>query len=162
MAPCFLVLAGCHQVMPTILVNSSGTDIVVRYVMLRWEIEPGKLARCRFDSDPPLVASTVVSGSNWSKAKWAPIENARFDREICAAEHAVKAGTSVWIETNGICSDYQKFQKRNPALRPTLESLVVAFPTGRIELRSWDVAKPFKRRSGGACIFDVGHAEAAR
>lgn len=145
----------CEYVNPSILVNDTGADVEVRYEMYRYEIAPGKLAQCRFDSDPVRVAPTVVSGSSWRKATWEPLENARYDRDTCAVEQVVKAGTSVWIETNGLCNDYRKYLERNPALRPTVPSLTVVSSAHKIELKGWEVASAFEQRSGGACILSL-------
>ena len=64
-APCLLVLTSCHEVIPSIFVNDSSAEGVVRYTMLRWEIAPGVLPKCRFDSDPERYVETVVSARNW-------------------------------------------------------------------------------------------------
>ena len=151
-----LTLASCVDVSPTIFVNGSAAEVKIRYVMARELIAPGQLTHCRFEMSPPRVATSVVSGRDYIKAEWAYVDNAQFDERICAVDYAVKPGTSIWIELNGFCSDYGKYLKVNPALHPSLESFAFTSPSRSIELRGWDVAKAFKRRSGGACIYNVG------
>jgi len=151
-----LTLASCVDVSPTIFVNGSAAEVKIRYVMTREMIAPGQPAHCSFELSPPRVATSVVSGRDYIKAEWAYVDNAQFDERICAVDYAVKPGTSIWIELNGFCSDYGKYLKVNPALHPSLESFAFTSPSRSIELRGWDVARAFKRRSGGACIYAVG------
>jgi hypothetical protein len=144
---------------PSILVNDSGAEVVVRYTMHRWEIAPGVLAKCRFpSSDQKSFASTVVTAHDWREAPWgAPVEGARYNWETCEAEQTLKPGTSVVIEINGACSDYEKYLKRNPTLGPTVESFALTSPAGNIELHGFEVARAFKMQRG-ACFFSVSRA----
>jgi len=157
-ALCLCALTSCQQFIPSIIVNDSKADVVVRYVMHRWEIAPGRLMNCPFVSDPIRGASTVVSARNWRDAQWEKVEDGRFNPDTCEAELVVKAGSSLWIETNGTCDDYEKYQKRIPGFLPTLDVFVVTSPVGKVELHGWDVARAFESRWGGACIFEVSRA----
>ena len=147
------ILVGCPaEEHPTFLTNDSRGPIRVRYEMPRRMLDSQRLGRCRFEEYPPRYTSERVSGSNWHEADWHILDPAQVDMERCETEFVLPAGQTVWVESQGACSDFNKYED-NPRWRPTVNSLSVSNERGSLALAGFETAKVFKREHDGLCRF---------
>jgi hypothetical protein len=81
-------------------------------------------------------------------AEWQVMTSARLDYANCTADLVIPPRSTAWILINATCEDSEKLLARNPAVRPTIQSLSATQGGRRMSLEGWDVARAFKRRSG--------------
>jgi hypothetical protein len=137
---------------PSIFVNATDFELVIRYEMFRTTKNAGGFEPCENVRVPPRARPEIVSSRNWDEGEWLAAENVQIDRETCVTEITVKPRTSLWVHNNGLCNDYEEYLQRNPAVHPAFRSFQITAGKRPVVLQGWDVAKAFKKR-GDACIY---------
>ena len=143
-----LAISSCQEVTPLIVVNESTENAIVKYSMPRTEVSPGKFAGCRIERHVPRVRDGAEG--------WKIAEVSELDLDACTIRLELKAGTSVWVYTNGMCDDYEKHLRRNPAIRPPIQSLTITSGEQTVNLIGWQVARAF-RLQHGTCVLRYGN-----
>lgn len=148
-----VAVAGCVEEDLAILINETGTPLLVRYAVPHFSVNIGAPPICPLRNSPPQVRPS--GGDLRSPAGWMPVAGLTVDVEKCEANYVLESGHAALVYRNGFCDDYEQHAGQGAAFRPSLEYLVVESRAAVSEWRQWDAVEQFKRVPAGSCVMRI-------